>query len=43
MGAANEVLDKISDKKRGVGIILCMVDKKVYLREDLLALPIEYI
>ena len=43
MGAANQVLDKIPDKKRGVGIILCMIDKKTYLRENLLALPIEYI
>ncbi|MBR7014880.1 MAG: ATP-binding protein [Lachnospiraceae bacterium] len=43
MGATNPVLDKISDKKRGPGVILCLIDKKTYLRENLLALPIEYI
>ena len=43
MGAANPVLDKIPDKKRGTGIILCLIDKKTYLRENLIALPIEYI
>ena len=43
MGAANPVLDKIPDKKRGVGVILCLIDRKTYLREDLIALPIEYI
>ena len=43
MGAANQVLDKIPDKKRGMGIILCMIDKKTYLRENLVALPINYI
>lgn len=43
MAAANTVLDKIPDKKRGTGVILCLVDKKTYLRENLLALPIEYI
>ena len=43
MGAANQVLDKIPDKKRGLGVILCLIDKKTYLRENLVALPIEYI
>ena len=43
MGATNPVLDKIPDKKRGTGIILCLIDKKTYLRENLIALPIEYI
>ena len=43
MGATNPILDKVSEKKRGLGIILCLVDKKTYLRENLLALPIEYI
>ena len=43
MGAANQVLDKIHDKQRGTGIILCLVDKKTYLREYLIALPINYI
>lgn len=43
MGATNQVLDRIPDKKRGMGIILCMIDKKTYLSENLIALPIEYI
>lgn len=43
MGATNQVLDKIPDKKRGMGIILCLIDKKTYLRENLIALPISYI
>ena len=43
MGAANQILDKIPDKSRGMGVILCMIEKKTYLRENLLALPIEYI
>ena len=43
MGAANLVLDKIPDKKRGMGVILCLIDKKTYLRENLIALPIEYL
>ncbi len=43
MGAANQVLDKIPDKKRGTGVILCLINKKTYFRENLIALPIEYI
>lgn len=43
MGSANSVLDKVEDKTRGMGVILCLVDKKTYLRENLLALPIEYV
>lgn len=43
MGASNQVLDKIPDKQRGMGIILCLIDKKTYLRENLIALPISYI
>ncbi len=43
MGATNPVLDKIPEKKRGPGVILCLIDKKTYLRENLVALPLEYI
>ena len=43
MAQTNEVLDKIPDKKRGMGVILCMIDRKTYLRENLIALPIEYL
>ncbi len=43
MGSTNQVLDNIPNKKRGMGVVLCMIDKKTYLRENLLALPIEYV
>lgn len=43
MGAANPVLDKIPDRQRGMGVILCLVDRKLYLRENLIALPVSYI
>lgn len=43
MAAANTVLDRIPDKKRGTGIILCLIDRKTYLRENLIALPVTYI
>lgn len=43
MGATNPVLDKIKEKSRGMGAILCLIDKKTYLRENLVALPIEYL
>lgn len=43
MGSTNTVLDKISDKKRGLGVILCLIDKKTYLRENLVALPLKYV
>ena len=43
MGATNQVLDKIPNGQRGMGIILCLIDKKTYLRENLVALPISYI
>lgn len=37
------VLDKDINKKRGLGIIISSNKNKVYLRDDLLCLPIEYI
>lgn len=43
MGATNPVLDKIKDKSRGMGVILCLINKKTYLRENLVALPVEYV
>ena len=43
MAAANTVLDKIPNKTRGMGVILCLVAQKTYLRENLLALPLEYV
>lgn len=41
MASAFDILDGITDKKRGMGAIICLYDKVVYLRENLLALPIE--
>lgn len=43
MGSTNTILDKIPDRKRGMGVILCLIDRKTYLRDNLIALPIEYI
>ena len=43
MGSTNPVLDKVAGKTRGTGIILCLVDKKIYLRDNLIALPITYV
>lgn len=43
MGNTNPVLDKIPDKKRGLGVILCLIDKKTYLRDNLVALPLKYV
>ena len=37
------ILDKVIDKKRGMGAIICLIDAKLYLRENLIALPIEYL
>ncbi len=41
MASAFDVLDGVVDKKRGMGAIICLYDKVVYLRDNLLALPIE--
>ena len=43
MASEFDVLDDLPDKKRGMGVIICLHDKKMYLRENLIALPIEYI
>lgn len=43
MADAFDVLDKDMDKKRGTGVILCLYDNKLYLKENLVVLPIEYI
>lgn len=43
MGNAFYVLDKVESKKRGVGAIICLYEKLLYLKEDLVVLPIEYI
>ena len=43
MASEFNVLDGIPDKERGIGCILCLIDRKLYLRENLVALPLEYI
>lgn len=43
MASANTILDKIDGKKSGTGIILCLIEKKTYLRENLIALPVDYL
>jgi hypothetical protein len=43
MAAEFEVLDKLPNVVRGMGAIICLYDKKLYLRENLVALPIKYI
>ncbi len=43
MAQAFSVLDKESGKKRAQGTILCLYDKKAYLKEDLVALPVDFV
>ena len=43
MASEFDILDGIPDKKRGLGAIICMIDRKLYLRDDLIALPLSYI
>lgn len=43
MADAFDVLDKDIDKKRGMGCDCMSYDDKLYLKEDLVVLPIEYI
>ena len=43
MGSAFDVLDLDKTKTRGQGAIICLYDKLLHLRENLLAVPIEYI
>ena len=40
---AFDVLDKDIDKQRGIGVILSSNKNKVYLRDNLICLPLEYI
>lgn len=43
MANSFHVLDKIKSKKRGLSAIICLYDKQLYLKDDLVVLPIEYI
>ena len=41
--SAFDVLDKDIDKKRGIGVIISCCMQKIYLRDNLVCLPINYI
>ena len=43
MASEFDVLDKDIDKHRATGVILCTYPEKLYLRDNLVCLPIEYI
>ena len=43
MASEFDVLDGIPEKKRGMGAIICLTDRKLYLRENLVALPLNYV
>ncbi len=43
MASEFDVLDGVPDKKRGTGAIICLIDRKLYLRENLVALPLSYL
>lgn len=43
MASEFDILDGVPDKKRGLGAIICLIDRKLYLRENLVALPLWYI
>ena len=43
MTNAFDVLDRIPEKKRGIGVIICMYDSPLWLKENIVALPVEYI
>jgi uncharacterized protein len=43
MASAFDVLDAVEDKKRGLGAIICLYDRVLYLREDVVAIPIHYL
>ncbi|MBQ6163798.1 MAG: ATP-binding protein [Clostridia bacterium] len=43
MASEFDVLDSVPDRKRGTGAIICLYDQKLYLRENLVVLPLEYI
>ena len=43
MASEFDVLDGVPDKKRGMGAIICLLDRKLFLRENLVALPLSYL
>lgn len=43
MAKAFNQLDKMTNKERGLGVIICQYDKLIYLKDDLVSIPVEYI
>ena len=43
MASEFDILDGVPDQKRGMGAIICLIDRKLYLRENLVALPLTYL
>ena len=43
MASSFDVLDQDIEKKRGMGAIVCLYDTKLYLKDDLVVLPLEFI
>ena len=43
MSNAFDVLEKVSERKRGTGAIICLYDKPLWLKENIVALPVEFI
>lgn len=43
MASAFDVLDKEVEKKRGLGTILCLYERKMFLKDDLIVLPLSYV
>ena len=37
------VLDQVKDKRKGKGVLLCQYERELWLTEDLVVLPVEYI
>lgn len=43
MASEFDVLDGVPEKKRGMGAIICLTDRKMFLRENLIALPLHFL
>ncbi len=43
MTNAFDVLDNIPGRKRGTGVIVCMYDKVLWLKDNIAAVPVEFI
>ena len=43
MAATFEILDKIPNRKRGDGAVICLYDKPLTLRENVRAIPVNYL